>query len=115
MAALTIPCQQIFLKKSWEITFRSVGPDDLGHPLAVLEEEEGGHGADGVLGGDIAQIVDIDLDKVDVGKLLTKLDNLGGDDLARTAPSLVNRSLPTREKERLTMSRKSRRRRAFQS
>lgn len=66
-----------------------VGTDDLADLFAVLEEHKGGHGADAELLGDVGDLVDVDLVKVDLvlelGRL-GELDDLGGDDLARSAP-----------------------------
>lgn len=44
-----------------------VGTDDLADLLAVLEEEESGHGADGVLLGGLGDLVDVDLVEAGVG------------------------------------------------
>jgi hypothetical protein len=44
-----------------------VGADDLADLLAVLEDEEGGHGADGVLLGGLGDLVDVDLEEAGVG------------------------------------------------
>lgn len=44
-----------------------VGADDLGDLLAVLVEEESGHGADGLLLGDLGDLVDVDLVEAGVG------------------------------------------------
>lgn len=64
----------------------NVGTDDLSDALAVLVDVEGGHGADANLGGDVGQLVDVDLVEGDVGVLLAELLDLGGDGLAGTAP-----------------------------
>ena len=51
--------------------------------LAVLEQDEGGHGADRELGGDLAVVVDVKLEEGGlVGELDGELLNLGRDDLA---------------------------------
>lgn len=91
MAALTIVVSKEVEREEWRsgLTLGGICADDLGHLFTTLEEEEGGHGPDGVLGGDITQIVDIDLDKVDIGKLLAEFDHLGGNDLAGTTPISV--------------------------
>lgn len=46
------------------------GTHQVGVLLAVLEEHEGGHGADAVLLGQVGDGVDVDLDVVDVGELV---------------------------------------------
>jgi len=63
-----------------------VGADDLADLLAVLEDEEGGHGADRVLLGGLGDLVDVDLEEARVGVVVREFDNLGSDDLAGTAP-----------------------------
>jgi len=65
---------------------RWVGSDDLGDLLAVLEELEGGHGADRELLGNVGKLIDVDLVEVGVGELVAVLDDGGGDDFAGTAP-----------------------------
>jgi hypothetical protein len=44
-----------------------VGTDDLADLLAVLEDEESGHGADGVLLGGLGDLVDVNLEEAGVG------------------------------------------------
>lgn len=44
-----------------------IGTNDLLDLLAVLEEQESGHGADGVLLSDLGDLVDIDLVEAGVG------------------------------------------------
>lgn len=44
-----------------------VGTNDLLDLLAVLEEQESGHGADGVLLSDLGDLVDVDLVEAGVG------------------------------------------------
>lgn len=44
-----------------------VRANDLADLLAVLEQDEGGHGAHGELLGDIGQLVDVDLVEAGVG------------------------------------------------
>jgi hypothetical protein len=44
-----------------------VGADDLADLLAVLEDEESRHGADGVLLGGLGDLVDVDLEEAGVG------------------------------------------------
>ena len=44
-----------------------VGADDLADLLAVLEEEEGGHGAHALLLGDVGDLVNVDLVEAGVG------------------------------------------------
>jgi hypothetical protein len=63
-----------------------VGADDLADLLAVLEDEESRHGADGVLLGGLGDLVDVDLVEACVGVVVGELDDLRSDDLARTAP-----------------------------
>jgi len=40
-----------------------VGTDNLSNLLAVLEEQEGGHGTDAELLGDLGELVDVDLEE----------------------------------------------------
>lgn len=47
---------------------RGVGADDLCNLLALLEEEEGGHGADTELLSNVGNLVDIDLVESGVGE-----------------------------------------------
>jgi hypothetical protein len=63
-----------------------VGANDLGSLLAILEDDEGWHGADAELLGDFWDVVNVDLDEVDVGELLGELDDDWGDGLAWAAP-----------------------------
>lgn len=44
-----------------------VGADDLADLLAVLEDEESGHGADGVLLGGLGDLVNVNLEEAGVG------------------------------------------------
>lgn len=44
-----------------------VGANDLADLLAVLEEEESGHGADGLVLGDLGDLIDVDLVEAGVG------------------------------------------------
>jgi hypothetical protein len=44
-----------------------VGADDFADLLAVLEEQESGHGAHALLLGDLGDLVDIDLVEAGVG------------------------------------------------
>lgn len=62
------------------------GADHLVHLAAVLEEEEGGHGAHGKLSGEIADLIHVDLEEHHVGVLLAHLLDGGRDALARAAP-----------------------------
>lgn len=48
---------------------RGVGANDLARLLLVDKGEEGGHGADGLLLGDLGDGVDVNLGKVDAGEL----------------------------------------------
>ena len=63
-----------------------VGTDDLGDLVTILEEEEGGHGANAEFLCDVRDLVDVKLEEAGVGVCAGELDNLGRDDLARTAP-----------------------------
>lgn len=45
--------------------FGRVSPNQLVNPAAVLEHDKRGHGADAQLAGQVAQLVDVKLDKVD--------------------------------------------------
>lgn len=65
---------------------RRVSPNHLLDLLAVLEENEGRHGADSQFLGHFWVLVDVKLDKVDVGVLLAPAGDLGRDGLAGTAP-----------------------------
>ena len=47
-----------------------VGADNLVDLLAVLEDEEGGHGADSELLGYVGDLIDVELDKVCASVLL---------------------------------------------
>ena len=58
-------------------------PVDL---LAILEEEESGHGGDAVFLGDFGKLVNIDLVELDRGGSFADLLNDGSDGLARTTP-----------------------------
>lgn len=63
-----------------------IGTDDLADLLAVLEEQEGRHGADAELLGDVADLVNVDLEELGVGVLVGELDHFRRDHLARAAP-----------------------------
>jgi hypothetical protein len=63
-----------------------VGTDDLADLLAVLEEQEGGHGADVQFLGDIGNLVDVELEEGGVLVHAGVFCDGGSDDLARTAP-----------------------------
>lgn len=71
------------------LTFGSVGTDDFCDLVSVFEEQESRHGSNRVLCGDITQIVDIDLDEIDFGKLLAEFHNLGSNDFTWSTPSRV--------------------------
>lgn len=43
-----------------------VGTDDIANLLAVLEDNEGGHGADAKLLGEVGKMVDVELGEVDL-------------------------------------------------
>lgn len=77
-------CSQVLLDSS--LQRRDIGADHLCDLLAALEEQEGGHGAYAQLGGDLGQLVDVDLVELGGGVLLGELLDLGGDGLAGTAP-----------------------------
>lgn len=57
--------------------------------LAVLEEQEGGHGGDAVVGGNIRELVNVDLVELHVLLLGAKLLDGGGDSLAGSTPGGV--------------------------
>lgn len=63
-----------------------IGADDLGNLLAVLEDDEGGHGADAELLRHVGHLVDVELVEAHAGVLVGELGNDGRDDLARAAP-----------------------------
>lgn len=63
-----------------------VGTADSLEDLAGVVELEGGHGGDAVLGGDFAELVDVDLEELDFGVHLTQLLEDGRDGLAGAAP-----------------------------
>lgn len=60
----------VLLDQSLNLGRRSADKLVGGGGVAVLENVEGGHGLDIVLGGQLGEIVDIDLDEVDVGVLV---------------------------------------------
>jgi hypothetical protein len=66
-----------------------VGADDGLELLAVLEQLEGGHGADAQLLGDVRHGVNVDLVEARGGEFLGELGHLGRDDLAGAAPGGV--------------------------
>lgn len=55
---------------------RGVGTDELGGLLAVLEDDEGGHGADAELLGEVGKGVDVELGEVHLGLLTVALELL---------------------------------------
>lgn len=67
---------------------RGVGTDDLLDLVAALEDDEGGHGADADLLGDLGLLVDVDLEEVDLlaGGGVRDLLEDGADGLAGAAP-----------------------------
>jgi len=65
---------------------RGVGTTDSLNLLAVLEEEESGHSGDTVLGSDVSDLVDINLEELNVLVGDAELLDLRADGLARTAP-----------------------------
>ena len=60
--------------------------DDLGDLLAVLEQQEGGHGADAEFLRDVVRLVDVDLVELGLRVLFGELGHRGRDGLARPAP-----------------------------
>lgn len=67
---------------------RRVGTTNSLDLLAVLEEEEGGHSRDAVLGSNLGQLVDVDLEELDffVFRVNAQLLDLRGDGLAGATP-----------------------------
>lgn len=65
---------------------RRVGTHNFLNLLSVLEQQKGRHGADAQLLGYIGAVIDIELDKADVAKLVAELLDLGRNGLARAAP-----------------------------
>jgi len=63
-----------------------VRADDLVDLLALVEDDECGHGADVELLSYVWDVVDVQLDEVGAGELVGELVNLWGDDLARSTP-----------------------------
>lgn len=63
-----------------------VGTHDLLNLLAVLEDHEGGHGANTQLLSNIGNLINVDLVEFGIGVLGSKLLDLGSNDLARAAP-----------------------------
>lgn len=63
-----------------------VGTNNGSDLLAVLEEDESGHGANAELLGDLGDLVDVDLVEAGAGVGRGHLDDLRGDGLAGTAP-----------------------------
>lgn len=63
-----------------------VGTTDHLDLLAVLEEEEGGHSGNAVIGSDLAELVNINLVELDAGVLHGETLDLRGNGLAGTAP-----------------------------
>lgn len=66
---------------------RRVGAHDFTDLFSVLEEFEGGHGADGKLLCDIRKLVDVNFVEMGVGEFVAVLDHGWGDDFAGAAPS----------------------------
>lgn len=60
----------MLLDQSLDLGGRSADKFVGGRGVAVLEDVEGGHGLDVVLGGQLGEVVDVDLDEVDVGILV---------------------------------------------
>ena len=58
----------------------------LGDFLAILEDQEGGHGAYTKFLGDIGHFVDIEFVEFDVGEFVGHFDDSGGDHFAGAAP-----------------------------
>lgn len=67
---------------------RGVGAPDsqLVLLLAILVEQEGGHGGDAVVGGDFGELIDIDLVELDGSDAVAQLLDERGNRLARTTP-----------------------------
>lgn len=54
--------------------------------LSVLEDDEGGHGADAQFPGDLGDFVDVEFVEAGGGVGVGELDYFGGDDFTRGAP-----------------------------
>lgn len=65
---------------------RGVGTANNLDLLTVLVEEEGGHSGDAVIGGNLGQLVDVDLEELDVVVFGAQLLDLRRDGLAGPAP-----------------------------
>jgi hypothetical protein len=61
-----------------------IGTENLTDLRTFVVGLEGRHGADSSVGGDLAEDIDIDLDKLDINVLLGEIFVLGGNDLAGT-------------------------------
>lgn len=66
-----------------------IGAENLADLGAVVVGLEGGHGADAGSLGDLAEVVDVDLDEGDICELGRELLELGGNDLAGTNFSII--------------------------
>lgn len=63
-----------------------VGTLNHGHLGPILEELEGGHGLDAFRSRNLVGLVDVDLNKDDIGIFLGHLFKVGGDESAWSAP-----------------------------
>lgn len=66
-----------------------VGTNNGLNLFTILEEDEGRHGRNGVLSGDIGALINVDLVEVGTSVNTGKLLNDGADHLARAAPGGV--------------------------
>lgn len=71
------------------LDFRGIRTENSVNFLAVVEEDERGHGFDGERLGEVLALIDVDLNEVNasIGFLVCPVLEPGGDHLARTAPS----------------------------
>ena len=67
-----------------------VGTLNHGHLGPILEELEGGHGLDAFRSRNLLGVVDVDLNKDDIGIVLGHLFKVGGDESAGPAPVREN-------------------------
>lgn len=65
---------------------RLVGADNFTDLLAVLEDDERGHGADAELLRHVRHFVHVDLVEAHTGVLVRQFGNVGSDHLAGAAP-----------------------------
>lgn len=66
-----------------------ISADDLTDLLAVLEQDEGGHGTDAELLGHVRHLVHVDLVEAHVRVLIGQIGNVWRDHFARPAPGGV--------------------------